>query len=96
MSVLIKPIITEKWTKIGEKQPRYGFVVAPEANKIAIKKAVETMYGVTVENVNTMTQLGKAKSRYTKTGLVSGRRKSIKKAVVTLKKGESIDFFSNI
>ena len=56
MSVLIKPIITEKWTKIGEKQPRYGFVVAPEANKIAIKKAVETMYGVTVENVNTMTQ----------------------------------------
>ena len=96
MSVLVKPIITEKWTKIGEKQPRYGFVVTPDSNKIDIKKAVEAMYGVSVENVNTLIQLGKAKSRFTKTGNVSGRRKSVKKAIVTLKKGESIDFFSNI
>lgn len=96
MSVLVKPIITEKWTKISEKQPRYGFVVTPEANKIEIKKAVEGMYGVTVESVNTLVQLGKAKSRYTKTGFVSGRRKSVKKAIVTLKKGETIDFFGNI
>ncbi len=96
MNIIVKPIITEKLTKIGEKQPRYGFVVNKDANKIQIKDAVAKMYSVTVESVNTMVQRGKSKSRYTKTGFVSGKRNNFKKAIVTLKKGESIDFYSNI
>lgn len=54
------------------------------------------MYGVTVESVNTMIYRGKSKSRGTKNGFVSGQRPNIKKAIVTLKKGDMIDFFSNI
>jgi large subunit ribosomal protein L23 len=96
MEILRKPVVTEKMNRITEKQPRYGFIVHRNANKIEIKKAVEAMYGVTVESVNTMMLRGKTKSRYTKTGYVSGARPTTKKAVVTLKKGESIDFFSNI
>lgn len=96
MNIIVKPIITEKLTKIGEKESRYGFVVNPDANKIQIKNAVAQMYGVTVESVNTIIQRGKAKSRYTKAGFVSGKRNNTKKAIVTLKKGEIIDFYSNI
>ncbi len=96
MEILKKPVVTEKMNLITEKQPRYGFMVDKRANKIDIKKAVEKMYGVTVEAVNTMVNRGKAKSRSTKGGVVSGSRPKTKKAIVTLKKGESIDFFSNI
>ncbi len=96
MEILRKPVVTEKMNRITEKQPRYGFIVDRRANKIDIKKAVEAMYGVTVESVNTMIQRGKAKSRGTKTGFVTGARPNTKKAIVTLKKGEAIDFFSNI
>jgi len=96
MSILKKPIITEKMTKLGEKSGRYGFYVSPEANKIEIKQAIESMYGVNVEAVNTMVCHGKKKVRYTKTGFQSGNRPTLKKAIVTLKKGETIDFFSNI
>ena len=96
MSILIKPVITEKWSKIAEKQPRYVFVVRNNSNKIGIKKAVEFQYGVTVESVNTLISRGKTKSRTTKAGVLSGKIKNVKKAIVTLKKGESIDFFSNI
>ena len=96
MEILKKPVVTEKMNRITEKQPRYGFIVEKAANKIEIKKAVETMYGVTVESVNTMIFRGKAKLRYTKTGFVKGNKPSYKKAIVTLKKGETIDFFSNI
>jgi large subunit ribosomal protein L23 len=96
MEILRKPVVTEKMNRIAEKQPRYGFIVDKRANKIDIKKAVEAMYGVSVESVNTMVYRGKTKTRYTKTGFVSGARPSSKKAIITLKKGESIDFFSNI
>lgn len=96
MSILKKPIITEKMTKMGEKAGRYGFYVDPVANKIEIKKAIEEMYSVTVESVNTMVCHGKNKVRYTKAGFQSGNRPTRKKAIVTLKKGETIDFFSNI
>jgi len=96
MEILRKPVITEKMNRITEKQPRYGFIVEKRSNKIEIKKAVEAMYGVTVEEVNTMIYRGKAMSRGTKTGSVSGSRADHKKAIVTLKKGETIDFFSNI
>ena len=96
MEILKKPVVTEKMNKITEKQPRYAFIVDRRANKIDIKKAVEKMYGVTVESVNTMITRGKTMSRGTKGGFVTGARGDAKKAIVTLKKGEIIDFFSNV
>jgi len=96
MNILIKPIITEKMTALGEKLNRYGFIVQKEANKLQIKEAVEKLYGVDVREVNTMRYSGKNKSRYTKTGLIGGRTKSYKKAIITLAEGETIDFYSNI
>ena len=97
MAIIIKPLVTEKMTKITDKQPnRYGFVVRPEANKLQIKDEVESQYNVTVVDVNTMKYAGKRSSRYTKSGLVEGQRAAFKKAVVTLKEGDTIDFYSNI
>jgi large subunit ribosomal protein L23 len=97
MGIIIKPIITEKQTAITDKRAnRFGFRVAPAANKIEIKKAIEAMYGVNVVDVNTMLYSGKRKSRYTKSGIVNGRQASYKKAIVTLKEGEVIDIFGNI
>ncbi|MDR1226475.1 MAG: 50S ribosomal protein L23 [Prevotellaceae bacterium] len=93
---LVKPLITEKMTLQGDKLNRYGFTVSPKANKLEIKKAVEDMYGVKVERVNTMNYRGKNKTRYTKTGILSGRAVHRKKAVVTLVEGDKIDFYSNI
>lgn len=97
MGILIKPILTEKQTEISEKFPnRYGFRVAPNANKSEIKKAVEQIYGVKVDRVNTMNYPGKRKSRFTKSGVINGKTPAYKKAIVTLKEGDVIDFFSNI
>jgi len=97
MSIIIKPIITEKMTKINEKDAtRCGFIVDRRANKIEIRKAVEEMYSVQVESVNTMNYSGKRKARYTKAGYIKGRTNAYKKAIITLAKGEKIDFFSNI
>jgi large subunit ribosomal protein L23 len=97
MGIIIKPIITEKQTTATEKTPhRFGFRVSPTANKLEIKKAIEDMYHVTVEDVNTMRYSGKQKSRYTKSGVIKGKQIAFKKAIVTLKSGEIIDFFSNI
>lgn len=83
-------------TAQGEKLNRFGFVVDKRANKIEIRNAVETMYNVTVLSVNTMNYSGKRKSRYTKDGLLTGRTNHFKKAIVTLKQGDTIDFYSNI
>jgi large subunit ribosomal protein L23 len=96
MNILLKPIVTEKMTSQGEKYNRYGFLVAKNANKLQIKKAVEDMYGVTVDSVNTMRYGGKLKSRNTKSGLLIGKTTATKKAVVTLAEGNKIDFYSNI
>ena len=96
MDILIKPIVTEKMTTLGEDLNRYGFLVRTDANKIQIKQAVEKMYGVSVESVNTMRYGGKSKSRFTKSGVITGKTKSFKKAIITLAEGETIDFFSNI
>ena len=96
MSVLKKPIITEKATAAGEKLRQYGFIVDKNANKIQIKNAVEKMYNVTVDSVNTMTMPGKKSIRQTKTSVSVGIKGANKKAVVTLKKGDTIDFYSNI
>lgn len=96
MEILHKPIVTEKLTEHGEKFNRFGFIVDRNANKIEIKNAVEEMYGVTVASVSTMRYGGKMKSRYTKTGILTGKSKAYKKAIVTLVKGDTIDFYSNI
>ena len=96
MEIIIKPIVTEKMTSLGEKLNRYGFQVRREANKIEIKKAVEELYNVTVVAVNTAIPQAKKKSRNTSAGRVTGTATTHKKAIVTLKKGEQIDFYSNI
>lgn len=95
MSVIIKPIITEKVTKDGELFNRYGFVVNKKANKVEIKKAVEAAYGVTVVSVNTMIQRAERTTKYTKGGIISGLTGAYKKAIVQVKEGEIIDFYSN-
>lgn len=96
MNILLKPIVTEKMTMQGESLNRYGFIVDKRANKLQIKEAVEEMYGVSVNTVNTMRYLGKKKSRQTKSGIIEGRSNSHKKAIVTIADGEKIDFYSNI
>ena len=95
MSTLKKPLVTEKVSALNEKG-KYGFIVASDANKVEIKKAVEKQYGVNVERVNTMVVMGKKKTRYTKAGVLAGRKPSYKKAIVTLATGEVIDFYSNV
>ncbi|MBO4805631.1 MAG: 50S ribosomal protein L23 [Paludibacteraceae bacterium] len=96
MGIIIKPILTEKMASLGDKYSRYGFRVSPKANKLEIKKAIEDMYSVTVVSVNTLQVAGKNKSRYTKAGVINGKTAAYKKAYVTLKEGDSIDFYSNI
>jgi large subunit ribosomal protein L23 len=96
MGIIIKPIITEKMTAQGEKLNRFGFIVDKRANKLQIKKAVKELYGVEPDEVNTMNYSGKNKSRFTKSGVISGKSNAFKKAIVTLAKGETIDFYSNI
>ena len=96
MNIMIKPIVTEKATAITEKLNRYTFCVSPDANKYQIKNLVEELYGVKVTSVNTMNYEGKRKQRYTKAGLIRGKKPSFKKAIVTLAEGETIDFYSNI
>ena len=114
MAFIIKPLVTEKMTKLtdkssvdrsvkvkGEKREikaktKYGFIVRPEANKLEIKNEVENLYNVNVEDVNTMRYAGKRSARYTKAGLVKGQKNAYKKAIVTLKEGDTIDFYSNI
>ena len=96
MAYIIKPIITEKMNAVTEKLNQFGFIVRPEANKLQIKAEVEALYNVTVTSVDTMNYAGKNKARYTKAGLLRGRSNAFKKAIVTVKEGETIDFYSNI
>jgi large subunit ribosomal protein L23 len=96
MNILKRPVVTEKMTAQTEKLGRYGFIVDGNANKLEIKSAVEKMYSVTVESVRTMRYAGKRKSRFTKSGAITGRKNNFKKAIVQLKKGESIDFYTSI
>ena len=114
MGFIIKPLVSEKMTKITDKssvektykvkgeertkkaEVKFGFIVKPEANKIEIKKEIESLYNVTVIAVNTIKYAGKRSSRYTKAGLVKGQKSAYKKAIVTLKEGDTIDFYSTI
>ena len=96
MSVLIKPIITEKMTSDSELYNRYGFIVAPNANKLEIKDAVESAYGVSVKKVRTMNYGPSRKTRFTKTGIQHGKTNAFKKAIVDVEDGDVIDFYSNL
>ncbi|QQL48533.1 50S ribosomal protein L23 [Mucilaginibacter ginkgonis] len=96
MEILKKPLLTEKVAQLTDKLNRYVFKVGHRANKIQIKSAIENMYGVNVTAVNTMKYVGKLKTRNTKAGAVSGRAATYKKAVISLKDGETIDFYSTI
>ena len=97
MGIIVKPLVTEKMTAITDKMNnRFGFIVRPEANKLEIKSEIEALYNVSVLDVNTMRYQGKNKSSYTKSGRIKESRKDLKKAIVTLKEGEKIDFDSNI
>jgi large subunit ribosomal protein L23 len=95
MSIILKPIITEKVTKEGELSNRYGFVVDKKANKVEIKKAVEQMFSVNVIAINTMNVRPDRSVKYTKSGIISAKTNAFKKAIVQLKEGETIDFFNN-
>lgn len=96
MSIIIKPIVTEKVTKEAEVSNRYGFVVDKKANKVEIKKAVEAAYGVSVLTVNTMNVRPDRSTKYTKSGIISAKVSGYKKAIVQVKEGETIDFYNNI
>ena len=96
MSVIIKPVISEKMTSQGDKFNRYGFFVIKDANKVQVKNAVEKLYSVTVDSVKTQNYVGKIKTRNTTQGVAVGRTNKHKRALVTLKKGETIDFYASI
>ena len=96
MSILIKPIITEKATSDSEVFNRYAFVVDKKANKLEIKDAVEATYGVSISSVRTLNYPIKRNTKFTKKGLVTGIKSGYKKAIVQLAAGESIDFYNNL
>ena len=91
--ILIRPMITEKAEKLSTKRNQYTFIVSRDVNKIEVSKAVEKMYNVSVESVNTLMMPGKAKSRNSRNAVIKGRKPSYKKAMVTLKAGDEINIF---
>lgn len=93
ITILKKPILTEKMLRLQESQSKYAFVVDKNATKIDIKRAVQEKFDVTVELVQTMMVSGKTKRMNTRRGITTGKRPSWKKAIITLRKGDSIDFF---
>jgi len=95
-NVIVKPLVTEKMTDISEKLNQYGFVVNRNANKIQIREAIQEMYNVVVTDVRTMNYMGKKSSRFTTAGMIRGQKASFKKAIVSLAKGDEIDFYEGI
>jgi large subunit ribosomal protein L23 len=92
--ILIRPIVTEKFLKLQEEKKRqYAFEVAQDVNKIEIKNAVEKKFDVAVDQVRTLNSKGKTKQMNTRRGITKGKRPDVKKAIVTLREGDSIDFF---
>ncbi len=90
--IIKRPLITEKGTMLRDNANQVMFAVDGDANKIEIKKAVEALFNVHVEDVKTMNLLGKAKRH----GQHSYKRSSWKKAIVKLKAGESIEFYEGV
>jgi large subunit ribosomal protein L23 len=96
MDIILKPVITEKATSASELNNCYSFLVNTKANKVEIKKAVEAAYGVSVEKVRTLNYGPQRKTKYTKTGIQTGKTNATKKAVVQVALGDTIDFYSNL
>tara|TARA_B100000427_G_C15293591_1_gene500825 strand:+ start:91 stop:381 length:291 start_codon:yes stop_codon:yes gene_type:complete len=96
MDLIIKPIVTEKMNNQTETFNRYGFIVSKYANKLDIKHSIENIYSVKVKSVRTMNYYGKAKTKFTKAGVIKGKKNSFKKAIVELIDGNSIDFYNNV
>ena len=96
MHQLISPLITEKMTNISADQGKYGFIVNPNANKIQIAKAIEQKFNVHVTDVKTIKYNGKIKTQFRKSGRFTGKTSGYKKAIVTLKEGESIELFEEV
>ena len=95
MSVLVKPVITEKTTNDSELNNRFTFVVNKKANKVEIKKAVEAKYGVTVDAVRTMNVRPERSRKYTKTGIQTAKTNAYKKAIIQVAEGDTIDLYTN-
>ena len=96
MNILIKPIITEKATASSELNNCYTFQVNTKSNKVEIKKAVEAAYGVSVEKVRTINVRPDRSTKFTKTGIQHGKTNAVKKAIVQLAEGETIDLYTNM
>ena len=96
MDILKKPVVTEKYTELGTKHNQFGFIVDKHATKKQIKAEIEKVYEVEVDEIRTMNYAGKTKTRFTKKSAIKGRKPAYKKAIVSLKNGSSIDFYSNI
>ncbi|RKY92392.1 MAG: 50S ribosomal protein L23 [Ignavibacteriae bacterium] len=94
--ILIRPIITEKMTSLNTEQSKYGFLVNPKANKIEIAKAIEKKFEVNVIDVKTINHPGKTKTQFRKSGRFTGKTAKYKKAIVTLKEGDSIELFEEV
>jgi large subunit ribosomal protein L23 len=95
-NILIRPLITEKMTNLNTDLGKYGFVVNPKANKIEIAKAIEKKFDVHVVDVKTINHPGKTKTQFRKSGRFVGRTAKYKKAIVTLKEGETIELFEQV
>ena len=95
-NVLIKPLITEKMNDLTESEVKYGFIVDINANKIEIAKAIKAKFEVDVKSINTIKYKGKTKSQFTRKGRFEGKTASFKKAIITLKEGQTIDMFGEV
>ena len=95
-NILIKPLITEKMTNLSADHGQYGFLVNPKANKIEIARAIEKRFNVHVIDIRTINRSGKMKTQFRKSGKFVGRTSAYKKAIITLKEGETIELFEQV
>lgn len=91
-AILIRPLLTEKMTELKEKQNKICFLVNPRSNKIEIKRAAEEVLKVKIDSVNIINTKGKRK----RLGRYEGKRSDLKKAVLTIKKGEKLELFEGV
>jgi large subunit ribosomal protein L23 len=92
MTILLAPVISEKSTMVADKLEQVAFKVVPSATKPEVKAAVELMFKVQVESVSILNVKGKQK----RFGQTMGRRSDVRKAYVSLKPGQQIDFQSEV
>jgi len=95
-NILIKPLVTEKITELMERENKYGFIVDYKTNKIEIAKAIEKKFNIDVVSVNTIRYKGKTKTQFTKRGRFTGKTPRYKKAIITVKEGQTLDLFDEV